>query len=91
VRRFLESIKALRVITLSTGDDADCAQIRPSLLRKYGPSFKKLVIWLGRRKAWNISHFEDLKKYAPRLEESDGLVEMHQAKKTRGEYTAIAR
>jgi hypothetical protein len=91
VRRFLESINALRVITLSTGDSVDCAQIRLLPLRKHDPRFKKLVIWLGMREAWNISHFEDLKKTAPWLEELYVPVEMHQAKKTCGKYTAIAR
>jgi hypothetical protein len=52
VRRFLESINALRIVELFTGDDAECARIRPALLRKHGPSLRKLVIWLGMRQAW---------------------------------------
>jgi hypothetical protein len=91
VRRFLESIDALRVVELFTGDDTECAKIRPALLRKHGPSLKRLVIWLGMRQAWNLSHFEDLKRYAPRLEELDVPAELKQEKKEHGEYTLIAR
>jgi hypothetical protein len=91
VRRFLESINALRLLELRTADDAECAKMRPALLRKHGPSLRKLVVWLGMRQAWNLSHFEDLVNYAPRLEELDVPAELKQENKGHGEHTIIAR
>lgn len=91
VRCFLKSIDALQVLQLMTGDDTQCAQIRPLLLRKHGPSLRKLVVWLGMRQGWKLSHFEDLRKYAPNLVELDVPAELTQEKKARGEYMTIAR
>ncbi|OAK97089.1 hypothetical protein IQ06DRAFT_338382 [Phaeosphaeriaceae sp. SRC1lsM3a] len=91
VRFFLKSIDALQVLQLKTSNDAQCAQIRPSLLRKHGPSLRKLVVWLGMRQGWKLSHFEDLRKYTPNLVELDVPAELKQEKKPRGEFTIVAR
>ncbi|KAH7411658.1 hypothetical protein DE146DRAFT_627711 [Phaeosphaeria sp. MPI-PUGE-AT-0046c] len=92
VRHFLESINALHVVTLDTDCDAECSsKTRPSLLPKYGPSLRKLSVWLRMGGSWCLSHFEELEKYAPRLEELDVPAELLQERKPRGEYHIIAR
>jgi hypothetical protein len=45
VPHFLESIHAPREVL--SGDDLECAKVWPYLLRKHGPSLRKLVVWLG--------------------------------------------
>lgn len=91
VRQFLESIDALREVTLFTGEHVDCKQLEPPLLHTHGDSLKRLVVKLGLRQGWNLSHFEDLKMYAPQLEELEVPVEMYQEKEHRGSYAVVAR
>jgi hypothetical protein len=90
VTRFVEGIEALENVTLYTGDDSECAQIRPALLRKHGRGMKKLIIWLGMREAWKLAHFADLRAHAPGLQELDVPAEMYQERKERLIWNLLA-
>jgi hypothetical protein len=62
VIRFVEAIHALEKVKLYSYYDTECAQFRPSLLRRHGHSLKVLDAKLDFRDAWKPEHFEELRK-----------------------------
>jgi hypothetical protein len=89
--RFVEGIEALKNVTLYTGDDTQCAQVRSALLRKHGRGMKNLIIWLGMREAWKPAHFADLRVHAPGLQKLDVPAEMYQERKKRASWSLLVR
>lgn len=88
--RFVEAIEALESVTLYTGDDSKCAQIRPALFRKHGHSMRNLVIWLGIREGWKPAHIAALQAHAPGLRVLDVPVEIYQERKERLIWNLLA-
>lgn len=78
LRRLLESIDALQEFELFTGESVYCVGLEPSIVQTHGSSLKKLVVRLGMREGWDATKFNDLRRYAPQLEELEVPVEMYQ-------------
>jgi hypothetical protein len=76
VKSFVDSIDALQSVIFFSWNDVECAQIRPTLLAKHGPSLKVLKHELDFRDAWKLEHFEELRDKARALEELEVTIAM---------------